>query len=655
MGGREPMNNHALNSDSSGSQTPQSSDASPSSPDRKHEARGFTPTSSDLESPGGEPTVAEHGVPSPGPGRPRTVGKYLILDEVQSGGMGVVYRARDTDLNRIVALKKIKAGQLASSEEIVRFHREAEAAAQLEHPNIVPVYDIGQHEGCLYFTMAFAAGGSLAQHAGRFVADPRPAVALLEKVARAVHFAHQANILHRDLKPANILLDEHGTPWVADFGLAKFVDTSLELTHTGQLLGTPAYMAPEQASGATEQVGPRTDVWALGVILYELLTGQRPFTGKTREERLRQVLAADPPPPRAGGRPLDRGLEAVILKCLEKEPARRYASAAALADDLGRWLRGEPVRTRPLAWPARAWRTARRWRSLALRVGGAAALIALLVLVWKGPSLSGPREEPEDPRQREALQRLLDKLHQGKSVNPFGPSGAPVWSHWQPRQADARAAVNGDQVFQVSAGKQVALLELLPTAPERYRFRARVQHLESRNGGQVGIFFARGRTPAKGGAVQAFFRLTFNDRLPDSGHLLNHCLPGQNPVDLTLPLFRETPAAFDSRGVYLPAIEGGFFPAGKVEPVPWRQLAVEVTPERIRAFWGGMELGACDPAVALDRASRTLANTVVEPEGRPAEWVETEARVALGDGLGLYVDKGTAAFRSLEIEPLPPK
>ena len=646
------MNTHTRTPDPTGSPSPHGAPDSASSHDSTPSAEpGLGQTPSRVDRSILEPTVAEHDSPSPATGSPRTVGKYVILDEVQAGGMGVVYQARDPELNRTVALKMIKAGHLATAEEVARFRLEAQAAARLDHPHIVPVYEIGQHEGCLYFTMAFAAGGSLAQHQGRFVADPRAAVALLEKVARAVHCAHRRNILHRDLKPANILLDEHGNPWVSDFGLAKLVDASLDLTQPGQAIGTPAYMAPEQASGATDRLSPRTDVWALGVILYELLTGQRPFTGKTREERVRQVLTADPPPPRAGGRPLDRGLEAVVLKCLEKAPSRRYASAEDLADDLGRWLRGEPVLARPPSWPVRTWRTARRWRPLAVRLAVAAALLALLALAWRGWSLSRPQEEPEDPRQQEALRTLLDRMHQGKPLTLIPDSGGPAWSRWQPRRGDARTSLDRDGVFRVEAGKQVALLELLPDAPRRYVLRARVQHCDSRPSGEVGIYFAHGKVGAKGGTVHWLFRLAFNDRVL-AGVQANPGGPLENEVRLTLPLFWDRAGTFRQ---HLPdsCSAGRFVPAGEAGPMPWRQLTVKVTPEWIWTSWEGKNLQACNPNDALDFASRTLANEVVKTEGRPAEWAITDADLAPGKGIGLYVDQGAAAFQSVEIEPLP--
>jgi serine/threonine protein kinase len=289
------------------------------------------------------------------------VAGYEVLDRLPAGGMGIVYRARQVALNRTVALKVIRAGAHAGPRERARFRAEAEAVASLSHPHIIPIYDYGECDGVPYLAMEFAEGGSLAQ---RLDGGPLPlpaAAGLVETLARAVHFVHGRDLIHRDLKPANVLLTAQGVPKLADFGLAKRLDQDQGLTRSRAVLGTASYMAPEQAAGDRHALGPATDVWALGAILYEILTGRPPFAAGTYELTIHQVLSDDPLPPNRLRPGVPAPLEAICLKCLEKDPARRFASAQALADDLRRYQDGEPIVTRPLGtaeWHARAARRA---------------------------------------------------------------------------------------------------------------------------------------------------------------------------------------------------------------------------------------------------------------------------------------------------------
>jgi WD40 repeat protein len=307
-------------------------------------------------------------------------GDYQILGELGRGGMGVVYKARQLSLQRLVALKMILAGQLASEDHVKRFHREAQAVARLEHPNIVPVYTVGRHNGQHYFSMKLIEGRSLSADLAHYRRHHRAAAHLMSQVARAVHFAHQRGIIHRDLKPGNILLDEHKQPHVTDFGLAKRLDASASLSPEGAVIGTASYMAPEQAAACVHRLTPAADVYSLGAILYELLTGQPPFRGDTVVETLRQVLDCEPPPPCQLNSAVPRDLETICLRCLDKRPTHRYASAAALADDLERWAEGKPIQARRVGPAERAWLWCRRKPALAALAALSAAAVVLVML-----------------------------------------------------------------------------------------------------------------------------------------------------------------------------------------------------------------------------------------------------------------------------------
>jgi len=289
------------------------------------------------------------------------LGNYEILEEIGRGGMGVIYRARQRHSRRIVAVKRILGYHADSRETLARFRREAQAAASLDHPNILPIYEVSQSEdGLPFFSMKFAPGGNLQEVGPALRNDPRQCVSLVAKIARAVQHAHGKGILHRDLKPGNILLDAHGEPLVSDFGLAKWLDTTSDLTRTLTIFGTPGYIAPEQASGSAAQLRPAADVYSLGAILFDLLAGRPPFLGSHALSVIRQAAETTAPKLRSLSKVADRDLETICARCLEREPSARYRSAHDLAEDLERWLEGRPIIARPVLSPVRVWRWVRR-------------------------------------------------------------------------------------------------------------------------------------------------------------------------------------------------------------------------------------------------------------------------------------------------------
>ena len=314
------------------------------------------------------------------PSSVRYFGRYEILQEIARGGMGVIYKARQSRLDRVVALKMILAGQLASAADVSRFYGEAQAAANLEHPGIVPIYEVGQYGGQHYFSMAFVDGESLAS---RLAAGPmlqRDAALLVQQLCEAVQYAHQRGVIHRDLKPGNVLIDGDGRPRITDFGLAKQTAVASDLTATGQVLGTPSYMPPEQAAGDLAAVGPAADIYSLGAVLYAALTGRPPFQAATPIDTLLQVRYADPVSPRLVNPAVKKDLETICLKCLEKEPQRRYASAADVAEDLRRFLHDEPILARRAGPIAQGARWLRKRRKTVLAIVASAALAATLLI-----------------------------------------------------------------------------------------------------------------------------------------------------------------------------------------------------------------------------------------------------------------------------------
>ncbi|MBI3409321.1 MAG: SUMF1/EgtB/PvdO family nonheme iron enzyme [Planctomycetes bacterium] len=379
---------------------------------------------------------------------------YEVLGLLGRGGMGVVYKARHLALKRMVALKMIVAGEHASRDQVARFRREGEAVARLQHPNIVQVFEIAEHGGLPFFSLEFVGGGSLDRKLAGNPQNPRAAADLVHTLALAMHKAHQAGIIHRDLKPANVLLTMDATPKITDFGLAKQVDSSAAQTQSGAIMGTPSYMAPEQAQAKTGAIGPATDLYALGAILYERLTGRPPFKAETPMDTVMQVIAEEPVPPTRLQPKVPRDLETICLKCLHKEPSRRYESALALADDLQRYLACKPIKARPVGWLERTYKFCRRHPTAAALI--LLAIVFVLVGAWVG----------RETHDRLTAHGLSDRLLSAKieEVPQIVKEMAPyrIWIDPLLREAFSNAQVKKD------ARKQLHLsLALLPIDPEQ--------------------------------------------------------------------------------------------------------------------------------------------------------------------------------------------
>jgi serine/threonine protein kinase len=447
-----------------GSDRPDGESASPETEDSFEEQSVAIehPALSAGESPDLDETKVEQ------PGQVKIPG-YEILGQLGRGGMGVVYQARHLGLNRVVALKMIQGSREISPEELGRLRAEARAVAQFKHPNIVQVYDVGEHEGLGYFSLEFVDGGTLDEKLERKPLPPQKAAELVETLARAIHSAHEKQIIHRDLKPGNILLTHDGVPKIADFGLAQEMNSDGQAGDERRAVGTPCYMAPEQAYGNTADLGPPTDVYALGSILYEILTGRPPFMGANVMETLTQVVTAEPVPPSRLQPRCPRDLETICLKCLEKPPSKRYATALELADDLRRFLHGEPIHARTMGRAERLWRWCRRnpiAASLLLTVslGSAFGMVHLSRLsqdLVHSTALEGARQEAE------FLEEVND-FYSAEVVDRVTPHGIKATSAYrsQPGTLPAPATLTIDLGDHISAnsrlGTRVRLYSDLP-------------------------------------------------------------------------------------------------------------------------------------------------------------------------------------------------
>ena len=582
-------------------------------------------------------TLAPGGKPE-APAPPRRFGAYDLLDKLGYGGMGVVWKARQVRLNRLVALKMIRFGPASGAGEQERFRREGEAVARVRHPNIVEVYDAGEYEGQPYFAMELLEGGTLARRLRDRPYEPRAAAELVRTLARAVQAAHEAGVVHRDLKPSNVLFGADGAPRVADFGLAKMLDAEAGQTRAGDVLGTPSYMAPEQARGDATAVGPPTDVHALGAILYELLSGKPPFRGADHRATLALVRSREPTPLSRPAAERCGGLAAVCARCLEKRPRDRYPSAAALADDLERWLNGRPTE-------ARSGRRLLRRRAF---LGAAIGVVGL----GGAAALAGWRLWDPDA----AAEGLERRLAGGETAALLGPAGSPAWSRWEvggQKVVVDRAASDG--AFTIHA-YELALLGLLrDPRTDRYRIRAEVRQQEDRADGvtQVGIYFGGREYTTPAGPVHVFVQLTFNDIHSQRDFAVNfnqtHPPPAPPlPVPASNGLITEARVYGTAASVSADLDSADVVEATGWNDRRWRSLAVEVAPEEIRAFWGESEAPAC--VVNARRVEDALrAGPLLDRF--PSLKGASLAFFPRGS-LGLCVSQGAASFQSVRVEPL---
>jgi serine/threonine-protein kinase len=573
---------------------------------------------------------------------PRWFGRYVLVEQLGCGAMGKVYKARQPGTNRLVALKMIRAGSYAEPHELARFRVEIEAAARVNHVNVVTVYECGEHDGLPYFCQELVEGGTLAERLGGKPLPEREAAALVRSLAHGLQHIHNASLVHRDLKPRNILLTDDGTPKISDFGLAKLRDRD-GCTETDAILGTPAYMAPEQAAGHSKHSGPAADIYALGAILYEALTGRPPFRGESKAAILEQVRTRKPPRPRAIRPGLDPALERIVLRCLHREPGLRYGSASEVADALDRWLVGRRPPVQPWYWLSWVWYTARlqaAWIGMALLVvGGAAVVLALWAL------------DPDRP-----LREIKAQLARGEPVTLIGPTGSPRWSRW--RLGEAQVGVNAEGVFTVSTWADASLLELVdnPQA-SHFLFRAEVRHEQSdKVYDGVGLYVGYRAPSGDDVPVHGGCRLTYDDmfdaveawrRLPAKA--ASGPQPKGNLVYLGGFMHVEQEGGLSRRCAFANVAPEAFRAAGPRHP-QWRKLAVEVSPALLAGRWAGDPLGQV-PAEKFRREGDFFLGQM-----RRTGWIGPSSKIdtslhPLG-GLGLFLSHGSASFRNVVVEPL---
>lgn len=568
----------------------------------------------------------------------QSVGSYQLLAKIGSGGMGVVYKARQTPVDRLVALKMIRGGAHADAGAVARFHQEGKAVARLHHVNVVSIFEFGEHEGLPYFSMELVEGGSLKALLGLHLLEPAVAAELVRTLAGAVAYAHERDVIHRDLKPGNILFASDGTVKISDFGLAKFLGADTDgQTRTDGIVGTPSYMAPEQAEARSEAIGRATDVYALGVILYETLTGQVPFKGKDNLQTLEKVRTEEPAPPSHLRRGIDPDLQAVCLKCLEKSPGRRYPTAQALADDLARYLAGEPTVARPPGVARRMW--------LGLRRHAIAASIGLLVTSGLAAMYY---VDPERPRRE-----LEGELSKNAAVTIIGKTGAPPWHRILTGADSTRTSIAPDGAWAVHSWSDCFIELLREVKHARYRVSVLVQHQDSNIGGRVGLFATCSTTPSQLGDIFAAHTLEYNDMrspadwVPAVAKLAKFPAPPFNSAGLRARVSAAGRTWGGERSAGRPA---RFVPAG-IQNKVYRRLELVVDAEGVTGTWDGQPVGRMTGEEMQQYAEEFYGKARAKnPDDGRLKGIHPAFNSQ--GGLGICIMKGAAWFKEFTVTPL---
>jgi serine/threonine-protein kinase len=567
---------------------------------------------------------------------------YEVLEQVGRGGMGVVLRARQPATGQIVAVKMIRENAFGDFESRDRFLQEIETLGRVQPAtHVVPIYHVGKHESAAYYVMPYFAAGSLTRHMARFKADRRLAVTLVRQIASALHQLHGHRIIHRDVKPSNILLDEQDSPYLSDFGLAKLLDADESLTRTSQRLGTPTYMAPEQTGLVKEPIAPQVDIWALGVLLYELVVGTRPFAvprGDDTSGLFWKIVHETPSRPRAVKPDIDRGLDAIIWKCLEKNPSDRFASAAELADELDRWLAGQQVelaRWRPLHALGQAIRR-RPFASAAIAAVCFALLTAAAIWTWRDPE--------------RVLGRMQDRLRAGQAVSLL-EKDMPVWSDMlHGPGAIFKPGKDGACTLTCSDRAVVALARDIPV--DDYKLRGKIRHESSAMDGRVGVFVGHHGKPMPFGRYELYYQVWFNDIFDAKARPVAKGKPLRNRIQFCPVLYADI--AGESEGHYEFGHSWGQpFDASPFAGGQWRTVEINVRAANLELKFESGPHYTVDLAKEMKLLRRDIDDWTTKL--KPAQFgvlSACEARFAPGGAIGVFVEGGSAAFSDFVLEPL---